>query len=168
MHPDTGNLTYDAGMQLALRWLAVRGRSRAQLEERLRGAGASEEVAEAVGGRLAELGILNDRAFALAGAESGLRKGLAKGYLRGELEGTGVDRADVVWALEETGNEDPDAARAVRLAEEWARAHPSETGVRGLRRLGNLLMRKGYDEELAADVCRRVLGDPPETEGGND
>ena len=155
-------------MELALRWLAVRGRSRAQIEDRLRRSGASEDIAEGVAGRLAELGILNDRAFALAGAQTGLRRGLARSYLQGELEGKGVAGDDVAWALEETGNTDSDSARALRQAEGWARAHPSETGVRGLRRLGNLLMRKGYDEELAVDICRRVLGDPPEAEGGND
>lgn len=168
MHLDTGNLTHEAAMELALRWLAVRGRSRAQIEDRLRRAGASEDIAGGVAARLAELGIINDRAFALAGAQTGLRKGLARGYLQGELESKGVAGDDAAWALEETGNTDADPARALRLAEGWARAHPSETGVRGLRRLGSLLIRKGYDEELAVDVCRRVLGDPPEAEGGKD
>jgi regulatory protein len=168
MQPDPGSITYEAAMDLALQSLALRSRSRAQVDVRLRRAGASEAVAEDVIARLEELGILDDRTFALAGVESGVRTGLASGYLQAQLEGRGVPAEDAAWALEETGISASDAARALRLAEGWVRAHPSETGVRGLRRLGSLLVRKGYDEELAADVCRRVLGDLPEPETGND
>ena len=165
MHLDSGNDSRERAMELALKWLTVRGRSRVQIEARLRQAGFSDEIAARVSRRLTELGILDDRAFALAGAQTGLRRGLARGYLQHQLEGKGVDASDAAWALEETGNGDSDAVRARQLADTWVRSHPSETGVRGLRRLGSLLVRRGYDEELAVDVCRQALGDPHEVEG---
>ena len=150
---------------MAMRWLEVRGRSRAQLEARLRHAGFSPEAAEATGERLSELGILSDRAFALAGVETGLRRGFARPYLQGDLERRGVGEEDAAWALEESVNQEPDEARARLLAESWARAHPSLVAGpwdRAFRRLGSILVRKGYEEDLVVEVCRAVLGDPPD------
>jgi SOS response regulatory protein OraA/RecX len=163
MDLDFGNPTVAEAMDMAMRWLEVRGRSRAQVEARLQQAGFSPAVAEHVGTRLTELGILSDRAFALAAVESGLRRGLSRSYLRHGLEGQGVGAEDVTWALEESGNQDPDTFRALELAEAWIRAHPliaAEQGPRAFRRLGGMLVRKGYEEELAGDICRTVLGEP--------
>lgn len=150
-------------------WLEVRGRSRAQVEARLRHDGFAPDVAEGVGDRLVELGILSDRAFALAGVETGLRRGLARPYLRHDLERRGVAEEDASWALEESVNQEPDESRALRLAEAWARAHPTVVAGpwhRAFRRLGTLLARKGYDEELIGDVCRSVLGEAPDQDAG--
>lgn len=150
-------------MDMALRWLAARGRSRAQVEARLRQAGFSDSIAGGVGARLTELGILSDRDFALAAVETGLRRGLSRPYLQQQLEGRGVAAGDAAWALEESAHQEQDALRALHLAEAWVRAHPSvaaEPGARAFRRLGGMLLRKGYGEELAGDVCRAVLGEP--------
>jgi SOS response regulatory protein OraA/RecX len=163
MDLDSTHPTVASAMDMALRWLAARGRSRAQVEARLRQAGFSDEIAAAVGARLVELGILSDRDFALAGVETGLRRGLSRPYLQHQLEGRGVAARDAMWALDVAGNQEPDAVRALELAEAWARAHPSlvdAPGGRAMRRLGAMLLRKGYDEELVGDVCRAVLGDP--------
>ena len=168
MDTDPGNRAVDVvpeAMDMAMRWLEARGRSRAQVEARLRQAGFPPAVAEAVVARLTELGILSDRAFALAGVETGLRRGLSRPYLRHVLERRGVEEEDAAWALEEAGNQEPDGVRALRLAEGWARTHPAmvaEPGGRAFRRLGAMLARKGYDEELVGEVCRAVLGDPPD------
>ena len=168
MSLDSGHPTVASAMDMALRWLADRGRSRAQVEDRLRRAGFSDEIAAGIGARLTELGILSDRDFALAGVETGLRRGLSRPYLQQQLEGRGVTAPDAAWALEEAGNQEPDAVRALHLAEAWARDHPTlvdRPGERALRRLAGMLLRKGYDEELVGDVCRAVLGEPSEILG---
>src|SRR5436305_91487 len=140
--PDLGNRAVEMvsdAMDMAMRWLGARSRSRAQIEARLRQAGFPPGVAEAVVARLAELGILSDRAFALAGVETGLRRGLSRPYLQHVLERRGVEEQDATWALEESGNQEPDAVRALHLAEVWSRAHPAmvaEPGGRAFRRLG--------------------------------
>ena len=94
MDLDSGNPAFASAMEMAMRWLEVRGRSRAQIEARLRQAGFPPGVAEAVVARLAELGILSDRAFALAGVETGLRRGLSRPYLQHVLERRGVEEQD--------------------------------------------------------------------------
>jgi regulatory protein len=163
LEPDPGrNPPTASAMDVAMRWLAVRGHSRAEVESRLRKAGFPDEIAADTVARLSELGILSDRDLALAAVATGLRRNLSRARLQHDLERRGVPAADATWALDASGEQEPDAVRALRVAETWVRAHPSvavEADLRAFRRLGGMLLRKGYDEELVDDVCRAVLGE---------
>jgi regulatory protein len=147
-------------MDEAMRWLAIRGRSRAEVAAKLVRRGFDATTAEAVVSRLTDLGILDDRRFAAGGAATGLRRGLSRYNIQVQLEAKGVASEDAAWGLEEAGNEQTDAERARLLAESWMRMHPGRSGTAAWRRLGGLLARKGYDEELVEDVCRSLLGEP--------
>jgi SOS response regulatory protein OraA/RecX len=113
--------------------------------------------------RLAELGYLNDSAFArgLVRRRSGLRGPLA---LSAELAARGVGRAEADAAVAGFDIE-AQLASATRIAE---RLYGRKAGV-GYREMldsvGTKLMRRGFPAPVAREACRSVLAgtaQPPE------
>src|SRR5713226_9307264 len=90
--------------QICLRMLAAAPRTRAQLAGALRRKAVPDETAEAILGRLAEVGLVDDAAFARAWVESRHHgRGLARRALTAELTRRGVageDTAAAVGALD--------------------------------------------------------------------
>jgi regulatory protein len=143
--------------QVCLRMLTAAPRTSAQLADAMRRKGVPDEAAQAVLGRLAEVGLIDDAAFARAWVESRHHaRGLARRALAAELEKRGVPGEDVRTAVDALGP-DEEIATARRLV---ARAM---TGTRGrplpvrIRRLVGLLARKGYPAPLAYRVVREAL-----------
>jgi regulatory protein len=148
---------YDRARQVCLRLLTLAPRTSAQLADAMRRKGVPAEAAEAVLSRLAEVGLIDDAAFARAWVESRHHaRGLSRRALSLELERRGVPGEDVQAAVSAL---DPDAevATARRLV---AKAMP---GTRGrepqarIRRLVGLLARRGYPAPLAYRVVREAL-----------
>ncbi|HEY4851980.1 MAG TPA: regulatory protein RecX [Streptosporangiaceae bacterium] len=143
--------------QVCLRMLTAAPRTSAQLADAMRRKGVPDEAAQAVLSRLAEVGLIDDAAFARAWVESRHHaRGLARRALAAELEKRGVRGEDVRTAVGALGP-DEEIATARRLV---ARAM---TGTRGrplpvrIRRLVGLLARKGYPAPLAYRVVREAL-----------
>lgn len=159
---DPGFTARPEAMDLAMRWLAVRGRSRRQVEERLRAAGFEDTIAEATGRRLEELGVIDDRQFAAFEVESRLRRGYARPYAHAVIEAQGVAAPLVTEVLEDTSSHGTETDRATRVAERWLAVHRPPDRAVAFRRLGGVLARRGFDEDVVWDVCRSLVGEPAE------
>ncbi|MBW3569993.1 MAG: recombination regulator RecX [Gemmatimonadetes bacterium] len=151
--------------EAALRLLAVRPRSAAELVRRLRMKGYEPEIGQEVVARLRELGMVDDAAFAgtLVRDRVRLRPQGAR-RLASELRAKGVDEETARTAIRETmaGEETDERELARRAAEKW-RPREGEEPARARRRLHGYLARRGFDP----DVIREVLDDaaPDETDG---
>jgi len=147
---------------ICLRALTGAPKTRKQLAELLAKRGVPEEAATAVLDRFAEVGLIDDAAFARAWVSSRQAgRGLARRALSAELRAKGVDGEVAAAALEELDpQEEWDAAR--RLV---ARRLPSMQRLdrqTAERRLMGMLARKGYGGGLAGYVVREALDALPD------
>ncbi len=142
---------------ICLRLLTGQPRTRAELAAALARRGVPPEAAEAVLGRFAEVGLIDDRAFAEAWV--GTRhagRGLARRALAAELRRRGVDEGtagDAVAILDPATEERTARALVGRRLAATRRLDPP---VR-VRRLVGMLARKGYPPGLAVRVVREEL-----------
>lgn len=143
--------------ELCLAWLTMRPHTRSELAAKLRRREIPAEAAEAVLVRFDEVGLVDDRAFAVAWVQSRhAGRGLARRALASELRARGVAGDTVDEAV---GELDPvtEAATARALVDRRLR------GMQGLarevqtRRLLGLLARKGYGGGTAARTVREAL-----------
>lgn len=142
---------------IVLRRLTLAPRTRAQLADDLRRKGVPDDVAQRVLDRFADVGLVDDDAFARAWVRSRHQgRGLARRALAQELRQRGVDPATVAVAVEDVAPEDEAAAAAALVAKRLpaSRGLPRETRI---RRLSSMLARKGYSGELSARVVRAAL-----------
>ena len=152
-----GDDPYERARQVCLRMLTAAPRTSAQLAEAMRRKGVPDEAAGAVLGRLTEVGLIDDAAFARAWVESRHHaRGLSRRALTAELQRRGVPGEDVQAAV---GALDPDeeiatARQLVVKAMTATRGRPLPVRI---RRLVGLLARKGYPAPLAYRVVREAL-----------
>ena len=148
----------NAAREAALRLLAVRERSRAELRTRLLRRGFQGDAVEAVLDRLAETGLQDDRRFAERYAEGSVARGKAARRIQGELRGRGIGAEAAAAAAVASPEEEIERARAV------ARTKASRMGdadpTAKARRIFGMLARRGYD----AETCRRVAAEVSGTE----
>lgn len=146
----------------ALRLLAVRPRSRRELEIRLRRAGFEpDEVGEELI-RLEAVGLVDDAAFARELAEhhvTSRRSG--RRAVVGALAAKGVPRSVIEEAVAGLGQDEGD--RALDLARDRARRLTGIPPDKAFARLSSLLMRRGYDPTTAREAAAKALR-PPEGE----
>ena len=140
----------------ALGLLAVRPRSRRELQRRLLGAGFEAPEVDDVVERLQRVGLIDDEAFARQVAEhqfdvrrAGLRsverslaeKGVAPETVRAVLAGASQDEEE----------------RAITLARSRAGRLGALEPAKAFSRLASLLMRRGYAPDLARRAAREAL-----------
>ena len=147
--------------EAALRLLAVRPRSAAELARRLRMKGYGPEIGEEVIGRLREMGMIDDAAFAGTLVRDRVRlRPQGSRRLASELRQKGVDdetaRAAIRETIEGEATDEHDLAR--RAAEKW-RTRAGEEPERARRRLHGFLARRGFDGETIRDVIDERLPD---------
>lgn len=159
MEPLPADVDYDRALDRAVSLLAERSRSRWEIRDRLRRAGFDDHLVGKVDARLMDLGILDDDAFSREIAERAGREGMSSEATRAVLLSKGVEAEIADRAIAETG-EESDASRALALARRRARTYRELPLRTAYQRLAGLLTRKGYEEDLVAEVCRRVLGEP--------
>jgi regulatory protein len=141
--------------EICLRQLSARACSRAELATALGRRGVAPEIADAVLGRLAEVGLIDDGAFAAELVRSGHEhRGLGRRALAADLARRGVDEEVGAAALEVVHPED-EQARARELLGRRRQSLERLAPEARARRIAGLLARKGY----AADVVARVLAD---------
>lgn len=154
----------EAARQICLRLLAAAPRTRSQLAKELRRRNVPEEISEPILGRFAEVGLIDDEAFARAWVESRHHgRGLARRALAAELRQRGVPAESVRDAV---GGLDPqdELATARRLVGKKLAASRGKPMPARVRQLAGMLARKGYPPGLAFQVVREAL----EQEGGDD
>ncbi len=142
---------------LCLQLLSVAPRTRAELATALDRRGVPENVAAEVLGRFAEVGLIDDVAFANAWVESRhYSRGLARRVLAAELRQRGVGDDEVRDAI---GELDPqqEAATARRLVDAKLAASRGQPPRVRTRRLAGMLARKGYPAAMVFRVVREAL-----------
>jgi regulatory protein len=140
----------------ALGLLAVRPRSRRELERRLLAARFESEDVQDVLTRLERVGLVDDEAFARQYAEQrfGARKEGSRGVEQG-LRAAGIAPALAASAAE--GAPDDDEERAAELARSRASRLRGVAPQKAFARLSSLLMRRGYSPEIARTAARKAL-----------
>lgn len=145
----------DAIKHRALRLLASRARSRAELAERL--APADPAVLEQAMDELAAAGLVDDAAFARRLFEQEVERGPGRaGMARARLTRAGIDER-LIEQIESQLAPDP-VADARALVERRIRAAPSLDRQRLAARLFRLLAARGFDEETARSAIESALG----------
>jgi regulatory protein len=142
-------------LDIALRFLAKRDRTEAETARRLRAAAVDDALADRVVGLLREDGYLDDARYARRYAED--RRSLdGWGSLRIEqaLLVRGVDRELVAAAIRRAPGDELEAAREVLRRRMPGGAADSRQRDRAL----GLLLRRGYEYELACDAVRGHAG----------
>src|SRR5579859_3304609 len=150
--------------QICLRLLTIAPRTQAQLAEALHRRGVPDEAAETVLSRFADVGLIDDAAFARAWVESRhYSRGLSRRSLSAELRRQGVQSEEIREAVD-TLDPEQEVATARRLIERklaGTRGQPPEVRVR--RAAGSLAL-KGYPAGLVFRLIKEVL----EQEGTRD
>ena len=147
----------EAARLICLRLLTSGPRTRAQLATALRKRRIPDEVADSVLGRFAEVGLIDDAAFARAWVESRHHgRGLARKALAAELRQRGVADGEVRSAVSLLGPQDERATAQRLVAKRVAASRGKPMPVRA-RQLMGMLARKGYPAGLAAQVVREAL-----------
>jgi regulatory protein len=150
--------------EICLRQLSFAPKTRSQLKDALLKREISEDVADAVLSRFADVGLIDDAAFARAWVESRHHsKGLAGRALKAELRRRGVADDDIKDAVA-TLDPEAEVETARRLIEQklpGTRGKPADVRT---RRLAGMLARKGYPPGLAFRLIREAL----ETEGAEE
>ena len=156
----------EAARAICLRLLTSGPRTRAQLATALRKRRVPDQVAESVLSRFAEVGLIDDAAFARAWVESRHHsRGLARRALSAELRQRGIPDGAVRSAVSLLGpQQELDTARRL-VAKRMAATRGKPVPARA-RQLMGVLARKGYPAGLAAQVVREALEQEQEDGSG--
>jgi regulatory protein len=143
----------------ALGLLAVRPRSRRELERRLLGARFEPDEVEDVLVRLERVGLVDDEAFARQFAEHrfGSRKEGSRAVLQG-LRAAGIAPSLAKTAARDAPGDDEE--RADELARSRVSRLEGVSPEKAFARLSSLLMRRGYGPEIARGAARKALEIP--------
>jgi regulatory protein len=163
-------------MEIAVRFLGTRPRTHWELTRRLRRGGAAPEVIDGTLERLAELGYVDDLAFARWWMEERDRHApRGRRLVEAELRQRGVQR-EVIESLRgeepEPAPNRPDAEslpstegdRARIALERHLRGRSLPTDQRAMQRVGMFLVRRGFDPE----TVRRALREAADSNDGGD
>ena len=156
-------------MEIAVRFLGTRPRTRWELERRLRRAATSDEVVAAIIDRLAAMGYVDDTAFARWWAEQRDRHApRGRRMVEAELRQHGVPR-DVLEALRGSELTEPgldgevlpssEADRARAALDRHLKGCPLPSDSRAVQRLGSFLMRRGFDPETVRATLRAAAAE---------
>ena len=141
--------------EAALRLLAVRARSRAELVDRLRRKGIGASAASDAVAALENVGLVNDVGFARLWAEERMRlRPVGARRLERELLLKGVSAPIVADIIGETYREHPEIDLARRaLAKHRAKSGPCDPRKERARAYA-FLLRRGFSHEVAAQALR--------------
>ncbi len=148
----------EQAFELAGHFLGTRPRSRWEVEERLRRAGASELVITATLARLVRVGFVDDMAFARWWIEQrDTHAPRGRMALETELRAKRVPPA-VIEAMRVEHSEDggmSEGERAEAALDRHLRGRPLPDDPKALQRMGMYLVRRGFDPATARAVLRR-------------
>jgi regulatory protein len=142
--------------QRALRLLARRPRSEAEIRERLQKAGIAAPVVAVVLERLRSSKLLDDEAFAKFWVENRTTfRPRSKRALQMELKRKGI----AAPALEDALHDTNDAESAYALALKRAKRLAALPAPDFRRKLSDYLARRGFDYETVEPIVRRVMAE---------
>ena len=140
-------------MPCALRLLAYRARSEAEMRQRLQQKGFAPPVVDHTLAELARLGLLDDRDFAASWVQTHPGHGGVR--LRQALRQKGIypDLAEEVVNARSAREE---LASAWQIAERAVRSRPQPLAREELLRVQRLLQRRGFTYAVIQRVCARL------------
>ena len=148
--------------EICLRLLTDRARTRQELAQALERKGVPDEAVAAVLDRFAEVGLVDDAAFAGQWVRSRhTHRGLGRRAIAAELRRKGVADGVAKEALAEVGPESEDR-RARELVDRKLRSitvGTPEQRTKAAQRLVGMLARKGYGAGTAYRVVREALAE---------
>jgi len=148
-----------------VRYVALRRKTEAEARRYLVQLNYPEEAVEAAVAGAREAGYLNDADYAAAYVRTTERSG-KKGprAVRQELKARGIDRELSNAAVEPIAAPENQLQAATDLAEKKLPAILRDEGrtLKARLKLQNLLLRKGYDPDIAMEVTRKLLGEAEE------
>ncbi|MFH1690077.1 MAG: regulatory protein RecX [Candidatus Eisenbacteria bacterium] len=146
--------------EAALRLLAVRARSEGELSDRLRRKGFSEQLTAAVVFSLAEVGLVDDEAFARAWTDERVRlRPVGPRRLAQELLSKKVNRDLAARVVDETFREHSELELARKAVEKKARVSGGVDGGKRRARLHSFLIRRGFSFEVVSAVIKEIEGE---------
>jgi regulatory protein len=160
-------------MQRAVKLLAAKPRSVAELRERLLEKDwTNAEIVDGVLARLSEYGYLNDERFAFSFASYKVRqKAVGRGRLRRDLQLKKVDKETAEEALKLVFEETPEEELIERAIEKRTRLRGRPQTRAETKSLYDYLLRRGFSYELVAQKVRAAsavsLDDDEEQAGPN-
>lgn len=135
-------------MDRAVRALASRAHSEAEIVKKLEASGYEESIIAQVMAKLVEYGLVDDAAFARDWARARARRGMGRYRIAQELRMKGIEGDMAEMALSAI-DEDASFASAVALCEK----HLRRGDERAKKRAYDALIRRGY----AYDVAKEAL-----------
>ncbi|MCK4408457.1 MAG: regulatory protein RecX [Candidatus Eisenbacteria sp.] len=146
--------------EAALRLLAVRARSEGELVDRLRRKGFGDELTAVVVSALAEVGLVDDTAFARAWADEKVRlRPIGPRRLTSELLSKRIRKELVALVVDETFREHSELELARRAVEKKVRVSGGADAAKRRARLHSFLLRRGFSYEVASTVLKEIEGD---------
>jgi SOS response regulatory protein OraA/RecX len=149
---------YTRGRDKAMRMLALRSRSKREIDDALRAMNLRDTIRTGIVRELEETGLVNDARFAreFVAVKKEVRR-VGPHRLRHDLGRLGLPRAAVDEALSDFGAEEQEGMARALAAKTLGAALPSEKSV---RRIIGMLRRKGYDyavvNRIAYELARRI------------
>jgi regulatory protein len=143
----------EVALQRALHFVDYRPRSISEVRKHLEAKGSSESLIEEILDRFQELGLLNDERFAENWVEN--RKEFrprSKRALRMELRLKGVPDETIDQAVEEVDDEE----QAYQAGLKQARRYRDLEWLDFRKKLGDFLLRRGFNYETITPVVRRI------------
>ncbi len=147
----------DAAHAAALRLLEARARTRLELEQRLEQRGFEARAVAAALDRLAEVGLVDDWAFARDLAARRAAQGVDAPRIALDLRERGVDREMAVQAADETVAASERAERCRETAEARLSKLQGLSPEAQFRRLAAYLARRGYPGEIVENVVNELV-----------
>ncbi|QKT11235.1 recombination regulator RecX [Rhodococcus sp. W8901] len=150
---------------VCLRLLTDRARSRAELEQKLAQKGYPQAVVERVLDRLAEVGLVDDAAFAEQWVHSRhTYSGRGRRALATELRRKGIDQQTSTEALSQISSDDEHEKAAELVRKKLVRITAEDIADRDdreklMRRLVGMLARRGYPASMSFAVVKAELDD---------
>ena len=169
-----GVAQYVRGRDKAMRMLALRGRSKREIDDALRALSIRDTIRAGIVRELEENGLVDDARFAreFVAVKKDVRR-VGPHRLRHDLGRLGLSRSVVDEALSGFGAEEQESLARALVEKQLGTSPPSEKSV---RRIVGMLRRKGYDyavvNKVAYDLARRIPNsyatDEMATDGGDE
>jgi regulatory protein len=153
-----GVAQYTRGREKAMRMLALRGRSKREIDDALRALGLRDTIRSGIVRELEEKGLVDDARFAreFVAVKKDVRR-VGPHRLRHDLGRLGLSRTVVDEALSGFGADEQESMARTLVERQLGTAAPTEKSV---RRVVGMLRRKGYDyavvNKVAYDLARRI------------